>query len=119
LEPSQCKPPSRPRSSFLIAFALPKITEDFGLSTFQSSVVVASTFVGMLAGAWFWGTVSDRIGRKRGLTITIGIFAIFGFLFPRVHPEAHPSTGAQIGASPPIGGSVVRGPADIILSDRR
>ena len=65
---------------FLIAFALPKITEDFGLSTFQSSVVVASTFVGMLAGAWFWGTVSDRIGRKRGFTITIGIFAVFGFL---------------------------------------
>ena len=65
---------------FLIAFALPKITADFGLSTFESSVVVASTFVGMLAGAWFWGTVSDRIGRKRGFTITIGIFAVFGFL---------------------------------------
>src|SRR3954447_6269707 len=65
---------------FLIAFALPKITEDFGLTTFQSSVVVASTFVGMLAGAWFWGTISDRIGRKRGFTITIGIFAFFGFL---------------------------------------
>ena len=65
---------------FLIAFALPQITEDFGLSTFESSVVVASTFVGMLAGAWFWGTISDRIGRKRGFTITIGIFAVFGFL---------------------------------------
>ena len=65
---------------FIIAFALPKITEDFGLTTFQSSVVVASTFVGMLAGAWFWGTISDRIGRKRGFTITIGIFAVFGFL---------------------------------------
>ena len=34
----------------------------------------------MLAGAWFWGTISDRIGRKRGFTITIGIFAVFGFL---------------------------------------
>lgn len=65
---------------FLIAFALPSITKDFGLTTFQSSVVVASTFVGMLGGAWFWGTVSDRIGRKRGFTITIGIFAVFGFL---------------------------------------
>ena len=62
---------------FIIAFALPKITEDFGLTTFQSSVVVASTFVGVLAGACsFWGTISDRtFGRKRGCTITIGIFA--------------------------------------------
>ena len=34
----------------------------------------------MLGGAWFWGTVSDRIGRKRGFAITIGIFAFFGFL---------------------------------------
>src|SRR5215208_1540212 len=48
---------------FLIAFALPKITEDFGLSTLQSSVVVASTFVGMLAGAWFWSTASTATGR--------------------------------------------------------
>jgi putative MFS transporter len=63
---------------FLIAFALPVIAKDFGLSTFQSSLVVSSTFVGMLAGAWFWGTISDRIGRRRGFTLTIGIFAIFG-----------------------------------------
>src|SRR4029079_16869943 len=65
---------------FLIAFALPKITEDFGLSTFESSVVVAATVVGMLAGAWVSGTAPHRIGRKRGFTITIGIFAVFGFL---------------------------------------
>ena len=65
---------------FLIAFALPKITDEFGLSTFQSSLVVSSAFLGMLGGAWFWGTVSDRIGRKRGFAITIGIFAFFGFL---------------------------------------
>lgn len=65
---------------FLIAFALPSIKEDFGLSTFEGSLVVSSAFVGMLLGAWFWGTVADRIGRRRGFAITIGLFAFFGVL---------------------------------------
>jgi MFS transporter, putative metabolite:H+ symporter len=65
---------------FLLAFALPAITEDFGLSTFESSLVVSSTFVGMLCGAWFWGTIADRIGRRTGFAITIGVFAVFGLL---------------------------------------
>lgn len=65
---------------FLIAFALPSIKEDFRLSTFEGSLVVSSAFVGMLLGAWFWGTVADRIGRRRGFAITIGFFAFFGLL---------------------------------------
>ncbi len=63
---------------FLIAFALPGFKEEFGLSTAQAGLVVSSTFLGMLLGAWFWGTVSDRIGRRTGFQITIGIFAIAG-----------------------------------------
>jgi len=65
---------------FLIAFALPGIRKDFGLSTFGSAWVVTAGFLGMLVGAWFWGTISDRIGRRRGFTMTIGIFAVFGLL---------------------------------------
>ena len=70
---------------FLIAFALPMITEDFGLTTFQSSVVVASTFVGMLGGAWFWGTdrrphrpqarLHDHDRDLRGLRLPVGLLA--------------------------------------------
>jgi MFS family permease len=67
---------------FLIAFALPGIRKDFGLSTFGSAWVVTAGFLGMLVGAWFWGTISDRIGRRRGFTMTIGIFAVFGLLPP-------------------------------------
>src|SRR5687767_992463 len=34
----------------------------------------------MLVGALFWGTVSDRIGRRRGFGVTVLIFAVFGLL---------------------------------------
>jgi len=63
---------------FLIAFALTGFKEEFGLSAGQAGLVVSSTFVGMFAGAWFWGTLSDRIGRRTGFQITIAIFAVFG-----------------------------------------
>jgi putative MFS transporter len=65
---------------FLIAFALPGFREEFGLSAGEAGLVVSSTFLGMFVGAWFWGTVSDRIGRRTGFQITIGIFAVFGLL---------------------------------------
>src|SRR4051812_27630173 len=63
---------------FLIAFALTGFKEEFGLSTAQAGLVVSSTFLGMLLGAWFWGTVSDRIGRRTGFQVTIAIFAVAG-----------------------------------------
>src|SRR5919202_7046035 len=63
---------------FLISFALPGFSEEFDLSSAQAGLVVSATFLGMLVGAWFWGTMADRIGRRTGFQITIGIFAVFG-----------------------------------------
>lgn len=64
----------------LIAFALPAIRQEFDLTAAQAGLVATTTFVGMLAGAWFWGTISDRIGRRRGFVLTVLIFATFGLL---------------------------------------
>jgi MFS transporter, putative metabolite:H+ symporter len=63
---------------FLISFALLGFKEEFQLSTGQAGLVVSATFLGMLLGAWFWGTVSDKIGRRTGFQVTIAIFAVFG-----------------------------------------
>lgn len=63
---------------FLISFALPGFSEEFDLSSTQAGLVATATFVGMILGAWVWGPVSDRIGRRTGFQATIAIFAVFG-----------------------------------------
>ncbi|WP_328471199.1 MFS transporter [Actinoplanes sp. NBC_00393] len=62
----------------LLSFALPGITREFGLTSGQAGAVVTSTFAGMLVGAWFWGIMADRVGRRVGFQLTIAIFAVFG-----------------------------------------
>ena len=63
---------------FLLSFALPGITEEFRLNPTVAGLVVTSSFLGMLIGAWFWGVMADRIGRRLGFQLTIAIFAGFG-----------------------------------------
>jgi len=63
-----------------LAFALPAISAEFGLSRAAGGLLVTSTFLGMLVGAWFWGLVADRVGRRAGFQLTVLIFAVFGTL---------------------------------------
>jgi putative MFS transporter len=64
----------------LLGFALPSIISEFGISTAQGGLVVTATFAGMLVGAWFWGTISDYVGRRLGFQVTVVLFALFGLL---------------------------------------
>lgn len=64
----------------LLGFALPSIIAEFGLTPTQGGLTVTATFAGMLVGAWFWGTISDYIGRRTGFQLTVLIFAVFGLL---------------------------------------
>ncbi|WP_376791933.1 MFS transporter [Thermoflexus sp.] len=64
----------------LISFALPAIRREWGLTTAQAGLLGTAIFLGMLAGAWFWGTLSDRIGRRLGFILTVLIDSGFGLL---------------------------------------
>jgi putative MFS transporter len=64
----------------IIAFVLPAIIKEWGLTTAQAGFLGTSVFLGMLVGAWFWGTISDYIGRKIGFQATVLIDSVFGLL---------------------------------------
>jgi len=64
----------------LISFALPGVIREWSLTTAQAGFIGTAIFLGMLAGAWFWGTISDYIGRRIGFQLTVLIDSVFGFL---------------------------------------
>ena len=64
----------------IIAFVLPVVAVEWALSSGQTGLLGTAIFLGMLAGAWFWGGLSDRIGRKLGFVATVAIDSIFGLL---------------------------------------
>ncbi|RLI53194.1 MAG: MFS transporter, partial [Candidatus Thorarchaeota archaeon] len=64
----------------LISFALPGVIREWGLTPAQAGFIGTAIFLGMLAGAWFWGTISDYIGRRIGFQLTVLIDSVFGFL---------------------------------------
>jgi hypothetical protein len=67
----------------LLGFALPSIIGEFGISAAEGGLIATAPFARMLVGAWFWGTISDYVGRRAGFQLTVLIFAIFGLLSPR------------------------------------
>jgi len=61
----------------LFGAALPPIAREFGLGPAQSGLLATVGLIGAFAGALFWGTVSDYVGRRTSFSATIGIFAVF------------------------------------------
>jgi putative MFS transporter len=61
----------------LFGAALPPISHEFGLGPAQAGFLATVGLIGAFAGALFWGTISDYIGRRVAFQATVGIFAVF------------------------------------------
>ncbi|SHL32759.1 MFS transporter, putative metabolite:H+ symporter [Pseudonocardia thermophila] len=64
----------------LNGFLTPLLGTEFELDTGQRGLVATANLVGMAVGAVAWGTIADRMGRKKAFSITLAIFAIFSVL---------------------------------------
>ncbi|MEK0084267.1 MFS transporter [Benzoatithermus flavus] len=61
-----------------IGFAAPSLAASFGLTIPEAIQAGTTFFLGMLLGAWGFGRLADRIGRRRVLIATVLIDAILG-----------------------------------------
>jgi putative MFS transporter len=61
---------------FLIGFVLPFMIGSWKLTFLQSAVMLLSSGIGAMLGAFFWGWMADRIGRRPVFNLTILNFAL-------------------------------------------
>ncbi|XP_038894171.1 organic cation/carnitine transporter 7 isoform X2 [Benincasa hispida] len=57
-----------------------RVQSAWSLSPHEESLITSVVFAGMLVGAYSWGIVSDKYGRRKGFFITATITSVAGFL---------------------------------------
>ncbi|MER8162628.1 MFS transporter [Streptomyces sp. NPDC094472] len=61
------------------------IERDLGISTSQLGLVISALFLGMIPGALVWGSIADRIGRRRTCMYSFagyGVLTLAGSMMP-------------------------------------
>lgn len=64
----------------LNGFLTPLLGSYWDLSQAERGLVATGNLIGMAVGAVVWGTIADRLGRRRAFSITLLIFALFSVL---------------------------------------
>lgn len=59
-----------------IGYAMPVISEQFGVSTAAVSVSITSSLIGYIIGAYADSTIADMWGRRVALAISVGLFTL-------------------------------------------
>jgi putative MFS transporter len=90
-----------------IGFAAPTLAASFGIAVPQAIQVGTAFFLGMMLGAWGFGRLADRVGRRAVLIGTVLADAVFG-LASALAPDFTSLlvlrflTGAAVGGTLPV-----------------
>jgi DHA1 family bicyclomycin/chloramphenicol resistance-like MFS transporter len=102
-----------PLSTDMYLPSLPAIAAGLGATTAQTQLTLSAFLLGFAAGQFFYGPISDRVGRKPVLLFGIGLFTLAS-LICALSPNIETLIGARflqaLGASGPIvlGRAIVR-----------
>lgn len=65
---------------FVVGFVLPSAETDMCVPNSGAGWLGSIVYLGMMLGAFFWGGLSDRVGRKQILLISLSVNGFFAFL---------------------------------------
>ncbi|XP_053575891.1 synaptic vesicle glycoprotein 2B [Bombina bombina] len=65
---------------FVVGFVLPSAEKDMCLSRSNKGMLGLLVYLGMMLGAFVWGGLADKLGRKKCLLISLFINAAFSFI---------------------------------------
>lgn len=90
----------------LLSFLLPKIKEEWNLTGLEQSSVGSVTFLGVMFGALFFGSLSDKFGRRFTYRLVVLWTAFFG-LVSALSPNLNVLLLTRCGVGFGLGGATV------------
>ncbi|KAM9138176.1 synaptic vesicle glycoprotein 2C [Pangshura tecta] len=65
---------------FVVGFVLPSAETDMCIPNSGSGWLGSIVYLGMMLGAFFWGGLADKVGRRQSLLICLSVNGFFAFL---------------------------------------